>query len=51
MYCAINNSTFSGLDVVYTGSQKVLASPSGAAPISFSPSAWLVILLGGHILY
>ncbi len=30
------------IDVLYSGSQKVLASPSGAAPISFSQAAWYV---------
>lgn len=28
-----------GIDVVYTGSQKVLNAPPGLAPISFSPRA------------
>lgn len=28
-----------GVDVVYSGSQKVLSSPPGTAPISFSPRA------------
>ena len=34
------------IDVLYTGSQKALACPAGAAPISFSPSAWSVHSLG-----
>ncbi len=29
-----------GIDVLYTGSQKVLSSPAGSAPISFSQRAW-----------
>ena len=28
-----------GIDVIYTGSQKVLAVPPGLAPISFSEKA------------
>jgi alanine-glyoxylate transaminase/serine-glyoxylate transaminase/serine-pyruvate transaminase len=28
-----------GIDVVYTGSQKVLGAPAGITPISFSPLA------------
>ena len=28
-----------GIDVIYTGSQKVLAVPPGLAPISFSDKA------------
>ena len=31
-----------GVDVVYTGSQKVLSAPPGTAPISLSENAWWV---------
>lgn len=31
---------FAGIDILYTGSQKVLNAPPGTAPISFSERAW-----------
>lgn len=31
---------FAAIDVLYTGSQKVLNAPPGTAPISFSERAW-----------
>lgn len=31
---------FKGIDILYTGSQKVLNAPPGTAPISFSERAW-----------
>ncbi|XP_043204954.1 alanine--glyoxylate aminotransferase-like isoform X2 [Amphibalanus amphitrite] len=33
-----------GVDVVYTGSQKVLSAPPGTAPISLSENAWQKII-------
>lgn len=31
---------YAGIDILYTGSQKVLNAPPGTAPISFSERAW-----------
>lgn len=31
---------FADIDILYTGSQKVLNAPPGTAPISFSERAW-----------
>lgn len=33
-------SVLTGIDILYTGSQKVLNAPPGTAPISFSERAW-----------
>lgn len=30
----------SGIDILYTGSQKALNAPPGTAPISFNERAW-----------
>ena len=35
-----NFVVFVEIDVLYSGSQKVLSSPPGASPISFSTAAW-----------
>ena len=31
---------FADIDILYSGSQKVLNAPPGSAPISFSDRAW-----------